>query len=569
MDRTAQGHEHLTDMRRLRLFAHTLPFLKAQQIYWRLYLILARSTHRIRPAPDPLSLPQQRLIEPIERPSSWTGHSFRFLNQEIAFQPIAWNRPDLPKLWLYNLHYFDCLQQPGLESATGLTLIRDWIEHNPAFAGNGWEPYPLSLRIVNWLKFLARESVDPATERLITESLYQQAKHLRRSLEYHLLANHLFKNGVALLFAGTRLQAGAESDAWLRKALEILDTELSEQILPDGGHFERSPMYHAITLEDVLDCLNALEAWQDSGRSSSTAQAALDLLARLRETAARMLRFLADIVHPDGTLPRFNDSAEGVASRLDQLQRYAERLDIAVSLEPEHSSLLEKPDFGLCILSRGSWRCILDSGAIGPDYQPGHAHCDTLSYELTLDGRLVAVNAGTYAYAGPQRNRFRSTCSHNTLEIDGQEQHELWATFRVARRGYPQRIRLWSEDDQVCFSGEHTGYRRLPGRPIHRRHLRLSTTALDVQDSVLSKTRHRLHSRIHLHPDVRVQNWNHTQAELEIQGGRLRLRVDQGRLSVEDYEFSREFGLREPAKVLVIDNASGLEPNLSYRLGVE
>ena len=120
--------------------------------------------------------------------------------------------------------------------------------------------------------------------------------------------------------------------------------------------------------------------------------------------------------------------------------------------------------------------------------------------------------------------------------------------------------------------GEGPGHGRTlsgPGRPIHRRCLNLSDAALEVKDSVLSKTQHRLHSRIHLHPDVRVLNWNHAQAELEVQGRLLRLTVDQGRLSVEDYEFSREFGLSEPAKVLVIDNAPGLEPKLSYRLGVE
>ena len=56
---------------------------------------------------------------------------------------------------------------------------------------------------------------------------------------------------------------GSEANGWLHKGLDILAEQLAEQILSDGGHFERSPMYHAIILEDMLDVLNLAKALPD------------------------------------------------------------------------------------------------------------------------------------------------------------------------------------------------------------------------------------------------------------------------------------------------------------------
>lgn len=73
-------------------------------------------------------------------------------------------------------------------------------------------------------------------------SLALQARYLRRRIEWHLLANHLFVNAKALIYCGLCF-SGAEADEWLGTGLRILKRQVPEQILADGGHFERSPMY--------------------------------------------------------------------------------------------------------------------------------------------------------------------------------------------------------------------------------------------------------------------------------------------------------------------------------------
>src|SRR5690606_37317091 len=91
-------------------------------------------------------------------------------------------------------------------------------------------------------------------------SLAVQVRWLRRCLEIHLLGNHLIANAKALVFAGLYF-SGPEAHRWLATGLRILEREIAEQILPDGGQFERSTMYHALAYEDMLDLVNATTAF--------------------------------------------------------------------------------------------------------------------------------------------------------------------------------------------------------------------------------------------------------------------------------------------------------------------
>ena len=95
--------------------------------------------------------------QPPLRPASMPGPArFRFLNEEHEVRDAAgWNDPRREKLWLYQLHYFDDLVAEGAAGRTAwhAALIGRWIAENPPGQGNGWEPYPLARRIVNWAKW--------------------------------------------------------------------------------------------------------------------------------------------------------------------------------------------------------------------------------------------------------------------------------------------------------------------------------------------------------------------------------------------------------------------------------
>ena len=432
---------------------------------------------------------------------------FTFLNQTVAGNgSIPWNDRRCAKLWLYHLNYFDFLnvgfalpaEEPMLKAA--LEIVLDWCAHNTKGTEVGWEPYALSVRIVNWLKFLARHGrwLELMEERgridTLLESLGAQVATLERRLEKDLLGNHFLKNIKALLFAGALLET-PRSARWWAKGEELLEQELNEQILPDGGHFERSPMYHAQILEDLAEIRLLCAA---TGKNLSCSR----LLA---EKIRSMAQFMKGILHPDGEIPLFNDSVLGGAHLPAEVLNMAEAPDTK-GVESE-SQVRVFPDTGYGVIRSPESRStlIFDCGPLGPDYQPGHGHCDVLSYELSLHGQRVVVDTGVSTYEpGPERSYERSTAAHNTLRIDGEEQAEIWASFRVGRRPRVGQIRGGSNGGFRFVSGEHDAYRRW-GVVHARTILLLPPDTWIVVDLLRGSGSHLVESFLHFHPRVRVE----------------------------------------------------------------
>ena len=386
---------------------------------------------------------------------------FEFLN--VKGNPNGWNDPRFEKLWLYNLHYFDYLNnEVEVEGRGGqwkLDIVLKWIQENPVGYGNGWEPYPISLRVVNWIKWLIREEGRGKREE-IRKSLREQVWWLCPRLEYHLLANHLLANAKALVFAGKFLG----NERWYRNGMTIYKKELPEQTCADGVNFERSPMYHSIILEDVLDCFELLRL-----RPEVEVEEDVRLF---KEYAEKMLAGLKMLTGPDGKIAKFNDSTEGIAKSPADLFAYAERLNIHCQPQPPTSTLSS----GFIRQEAGPWTLLAKCGDIGPSYQPGHAHADTFTFELWKSGRKVISDTGCSTYVpGPVRSYERSTAAHNTVVMDGRNSSEVWAAHRVGRR--------------FDF-----------GR--HRRRFELSEEGLKGMDEIFGHGEHDIQVRFHLPPGV-------------------------------------------------------------------
>ena len=219
---------------------------------------------------------------------------------------IDWQDKSIPLLWLFNLHYFSYLYL--LDKKQQVKIIRDWISQNPIGNQPGWHSYPLSLRIVNWIKSGLN---DEETYR----NLFKQIAYLSRNLEYFHPANHYLENAKALIFAGIFFSEEISGDKWLTKGLEIFAKEAETQILADGVYFEKSVMYHVIMLEGLLDIINILPS--DNS-----------YLETIISYARKMLEYLKYSSHPDGSIALLNDSTEEVAPQSHWLFDYAERLNI-------------------------------------------------------------------------------------------------------------------------------------------------------------------------------------------------------------------------------------------------
>lgn len=478
--------------------------------------------------------------------------SLTFLNRrEMIGFPPDWNGNNLPMLWVYNLHYHEFLWQLGFEQAR--LVVLNWIDSYRLGSGRiGWDAYPTSLRLANWCAlFFGRYRTETVADKRLCETLWgslcEQADHLQRNLEWHLLGNHLLENSVALTLTGSCFEHPT-SKIWFKTGYAILGRELPEQILADGGHFERSPMYHS----RILYVLLLLSATGDRS-----------LKKLVRPYLEPLANSLAAMTHPDGGIALLNDSAFRVYPKQQELAR-------RVCSDSIRLGSFALPESGYYGARTGDGHYIIcDAGVIGPDYQPAHGHADLFSFELSLLGARVVVDSGVCTYeAGPMRDYCRSTRAHNTVEIEGQNQVEVWAAFRVGRRCRPDKVN-WAElEDGFELSGEHAGYRHLPGRPTHVRAFRWHHDgSLQILDQVNSHQPLRSTARLHFHPDCKICDLNRDSCRLSLPEGHLRISWAGWLTVAEDHSiYCPEFGIEIPNPCLALSNFA---PNLRGMIRIE
>jgi uncharacterized heparinase superfamily protein len=525
----------------------TVRHLKPIQIVGRAHFLWRRPRPDARPAAPLRAAAGPWQVPAAREPSLAEGLRFSFLGQTHELDDAGWDAPEVDRLWRYNLHYFDDLNARDAAARRSLhrLLLERWLQQNPPPTGTPWEPYPTSLRIVNWIKWwLGGEPPPPHW----VHSLALQARWLRQRLEWHLLGNHLFANAKALMFAGLYFD-GAEADAWLATGLRIVQQQLPEQILADGGHFERSTMYHALALEDLLDLLNLLQARGTPGNAAAALQPAL------RERAAAMLLWLRAMSHPDGGIAFFNDAAQGIAPDNAELEAYAARLGIAAP--PLVDGLTDLPASGYARLQRGPAVALLDMAPLGPDYLLGHAHADTLAFELSLHGRRLVVNGGTSRYGlGPERLRERGTAWHSTVQLGSGDSSEVWSGFRVGRCA---RIVQREAAGWEAFAA-HDGWRTLPGAPRHQRRWRLQADGLEVIDAVAPGVSGQppAVARFHLAPGLTLRQQDAGRWQVLDAGWPLAsVALLRGRAQAESSTHAPRFGQRLAAQCLAVTLADG------------
>ena len=558
-------------VRQLILYFRTARHLKPSQLY---YFLLRRSTkHRsVRVAQTPTLRFSRHFVAPCSIAGVFVNEStFRFLNVESDLLDengdIDWSTPSRQLLWKYSLHYFDFLREANRSPENRDRLIRSWIRRNPQGLEVAWEPFTTSLRIVNWIFYLRQRPLCDIPQGWL-DSLYVQACWLEKNDERHVLANHYFENLKALFFAGCFFE-GSQATRWLSRAMKEILEQLEEQTLADGGHYERSPQYHCLMLENYLDIYNFARSYPDI--------CAGPFVEAVKSYAVRSLNWLTTTTLPDGSIPLFNDSAFGVAISPPGLFAYAERLSLKFHRLSETSfELIDQPDSGFFGCRLRDDMFIIDCGDIGPRYQPGHTHCDFLSYELMLKNQRIVVDTGVCEYEpGPMRTLVRSTQAHNTVSVSGGEQSELWGAFRVARRAKKLYASIEKTDNQLLFRGAYRGFYTVGRRIEHHRTalVSLTKTGTDIQsvainDRVTGRGHHTVESFIHFNPAISL---------IARDSGLIEIRANSSRIASVQFDdnlqysivpsiFCPEFGKQIPNQTLVLTHSGRLPISLGYRI---
>lgn len=528
----------------LRRYWDTVKYLRPIQVFGRVFYTLMTPKPNLRNAPTRRVHDQSRWKEPARREASLLSWSrFLLLNSVGELDQDGWDNPERSKLWRYNQHYFYDLISRGsrVRYVWHDRLIDHWIKHNKPGSGTGWEAYPTSIRIVNWIKWVLEGGELTASAH---HSLAVQARWLSRRVEWHILGNHVIANAKALMFAGFYFD-GSEGSFFRSKGCRILLQELEEQFLDDGGHFELSPMYHAVMIEDLLDIINMLLTYEKAISGME-----VDLLCRCRQLLPPAMGWLVNLSHPDGKISFFNDATFGVAPTNQELFDYASRLDIEAPSVPNRSHLFRTS--GYARLQCGDITVIADVGSIGPDYQPGHAHADTLSFEVSVGEERIFVNSGVSSYdVGETRFRQRQTRAHNTVEAMGRDSTEVWSAFRVADRANIVEREFSDGANEVSLTAGHDGYKRLRQGPYHHRCWKLTDRRLEVRDRLTDGTSQGT-ARYHLHPDIMAKK-TPDQIELTSKSGKKVFVTTSGtKVYLEDSTWHPGFNLSVPSKCLCV-----------------
>jgi len=411
-------------------------------------------------------LPKLILPDGVKSPSK----DYLLFNEKINLRNIPWS-DDIDKLKKYHLHYFDFLNNCSADD--GKRIIREWIEENPADINNdGWEPYPIALRIVNWIFFFVRNDIIPDKD--IKNSLYLQGKWLYRQREIHLLANHFLKDIVALLFWGYCFS----DKRVINWALKNLASQLSEQFTSSGLHYEYSPTYHALAINDIIGCYNLLE--------NNIVGDSKGITKKLKNIAEKGLS-VAEYLNAGGYIS-VGDVNYQDCPDFNELKGYAERAGLKYSSRRQDTFLT---------LKAGNLEIMMINSPFSPSYNPAHSHGDKLSVLLWDKDKPILTDTGNYCYQeSDERDYSRSAEAHNSIQVDDLEQAEFWAAFRAGYRGKVERQA--ADSNQISSVFKHKKYK-------HFRTIKKTENGIILNDGITAKGAHSFKQYFHLHPGSSVK----------------------------------------------------------------
>jgi hypothetical protein len=414
-------------------------------------------------------------------------------------------------IWEINRHqhFFDLgvaywLTNDERYAETFASHLDHWMQQNLPGIGFNWSSsLEVAFRAISWIWafqfFKDSKSFKPELFQQALKFLYLHGRHLEKYLSTYFSPNtHLTGEALGLYYLGTQLPFFERAAHWRELGSEILFAELDRQILEDGVYFEQSTWYARYTADFythflILKTLNSDET-------------SIELQEKIEVKLQSLLDFLMYVTRPDGTTPLLGDDDGGITlprgnSRSDDFRACLstgailfERGDykfVANSIaeetlwllgfqgtqsfktlhahSPAHKSY--KFETGGYFVMRDGWLetddyLLIDCGT--PDnVSGGHAHADTLAIDLTVGGRPILSDAGTYTYHETKelRDYFRSSEAHSTLTIDEKSSSEPGEKFSWKTKAEAKSSAWISQARFDFFEGSHNGYQRLKNSP--------------------------------------------------------------------------------------------------------
>lgn len=418
--------------------------------------------------------------------------------------------------------------------------LATWRDQNPVGRGVNWNcAMEVALRSINLLAafelFLRAPQMNQTELAEMLRMFDQHGAHIQRNLEYSHIAtsNHYLADVTGLLWIGVLLPELEAAREWREFGLRELLGEMDKQLLPDGADYEASTGYHRLKLElwlysFVLCHINDI-----------------DIDQRYWDKLRGMIEYVRAYLRPDGCAPLIGDSDSGqmfqLAHRRGDDHAYLLALGAAVFQEPRFKAAAANapeellwilgeqgtsdfeslpagdpvssrafPDAGTYVLRQDDLYLLFNACGSGVNGRGSHGHNDALSIEVSAGGTAFIVDPGSYVYTADlrERQRFRSTAYHSTVEVDEFEQNttDESVPFVIGDEAHPTVISWKSDGDTDVVAAEHDGYQRLPSPLTHRRtvHFDKRKRFWQVEDQLSGAGEHDLAFRFHFAPGLQT-----------------------------------------------------------------
>jgi len=443
--------------------------------------------------------------------------------------------------------------------------VLQWIRENPFLYGPHYiSAMECGLRIPLFFYCLKVLNNLTASEfQLIIDTLYRHAWWVSNRLSlYSSRGNHTVAEASGLIFAGAVFKNTLEGRKWLAKGHALLKQELDHQILKDAGPAEQSLNYHRFVLDLYWLAIDFLKKNN------------LYDIDEFEERLIKAEQFITEFKDSHGWLASIGDSDDGRA--------------IAPGIRPCRTHLnYKKPEVqtfyksGYTIFNDKKVVLTFDHGPLGMAPLYNHGHADALSITLSVNGKKMLIDPGTYKYNGePEfRKYFKSTRAHNTITVDRQDQAIQETGFIWSHAYNAELIRKENLNGVWLIEARHDGYRRYKKPVEHIRSLFIfDGTAILIKDKFCGVGTHEFELNFHLHPDVKVSKsrdnwWNIHNDAAEIYVAifdQKNFRVVKGERGPILGWFSHSYGLKCETSVLNISiTGSPEESTFTTVIGID
>ncbi|MEK8127263.1 alginate lyase family protein [Paenibacillus filicis] len=390
-----------------------------------------------------------------------------------------------------------------------------------------WDPLSVGVRMFNlpeaFMTFYRSPSFEPEVKMMMIKSFQEHARYVRRYHASH--GNHACMQLRGLIQVALLLPELKEAAEWLEYGLSEMPAYIRQNVYEDGVQFEGSPNYHLVVMRDVYELYSL---FQGLGMEAAV----------YREVLERMFEVFKHLLTPDGGVVRFGDTdvhAVGELRTILSLGAYLlnrgdlkflgqERLPFSLlwRLGPDaverYDRLQAQPpaDTTACfpiggyLVARQAWeRTAMHMAMRAGIGIAGHAHSDALSFIAYSGGRELVADAGMGLFEwNKERKYVVSTRAHNTVVVDGQDQHVRgmhWSTPPTAT------CKIWDFRSETAYDywfASHYGYTRYEDPVVHsRKVLFVKNRYWLIVDLFEAKGRHEYEQYYHLPTGEAVADW--------------------------------------------------------------